>query len=140
MAQPKGVAAMKQYRADITARMIAEGRDPKQCKVFYLVTPVLAETEEEAQLRLRQRNAQASKNLDYALARLARITSIDFSKFDLDAPVADLKTNSHQSSLDEFLRFAGKRTLREAMTDFSTSGLSVDLVGTPAQVAVRWAR
>jgi FMN-dependent oxidoreductase (nitrilotriacetate monooxygenase family) len=135
VAQPKGVAEMKKYRADITQRMIAEGRDPKSCKVFYLIAPILAESEEEAQLRARQRIAAAGKNLDVALARLGRITSIDFSKFDLDSPVSELKTNSHQSSLDEFLRFAGKRTLREAMTEFSTTGLSVDLVGTPDQVA-----
>jgi FMN-dependent oxidoreductase (nitrilotriacetate monooxygenase family) len=135
VAQPKGVAEMKKYRADITARMVAEGRDPKSCKVFYLIAPILVETAEEGALRLRQRAANAAKALDVGLARLGRITSIDFTKFDLDAPVAELKTNSHQSSLDEFLRFAGKRTLREAMTAFSTSGLSVDLVGTPDQVA-----
>jgi FMN-dependent oxidoreductase (nitrilotriacetate monooxygenase family) len=135
VSQPKGVARMKDYRADITRRAIAEGRDPKSIKVFYLVAPILAETQEEADLKVRQRTASAAKNLDLQLARLGRITSIDFSKFDLDAPVADLKTQSHQSSLNEFLVFAGKRTLREAMTDFSTSGMSVDLVGTPDKVA-----
>ena len=51
VAHPKGVAAMKDYRDDVRARMAAEGRDPDTCKVLFMATPVLANTEEEAQAR-----------------------------------------------------------------------------------------
>jgi FMN-dependent oxidoreductase (nitrilotriacetate monooxygenase family) len=135
VAHPKGVEAMKTYRADISTKMASFGRDPKSCKVLYLIAPILAETADEARERARLRTIQAGKNLDVSLARLGWITNIDFSKLDLDAPVGELSTNGHQESLAQFLRAAGKRTLREAMTDYSTSGLSVDLVGTPDQVA-----
>lgn len=54
---------------------------------------------------------------------------------DLDAPMGELSTNGHQESLRQFLVQAGKRTLREAMLGYSTSGQSIDLVGTPDQVA-----
>lgn len=135
VAHPKGVAAMKDYRADISNRLIAHCRDPRSCKVLYLIGPVLGETEDDAKDRLRRRNESAAKNLDIAMARLGWITNIDFSKFDLDAPVGELSTNGHQESLRQFLVSAGKRTLREAMLAYSTSGQSVDLVGTPDQVA-----
>lgn len=103
--------------------------------MLYLIAPLLAETTEEAQDRARRRNQQTAKNLDVAMAWLGWITNIDFSKFDLDAPVGDLTTNGHQESLAQFLKGAGKRTLRDTFLDYSTSGLSVELVGTPDQVA-----
>ena len=137
VAHPKGIEAMKQYRADISDKLISFGRDPKSCKVLYLIAPLIAETAEEAQDRAERRNQQAAQNLDVAMARLGWITNIDFSKFDIDAPVGELTTNGHQESLAQFLQGAGKRTLREAFLDYSTSGLSVDLVGTPDAVAAQ---
>jgi FMN-dependent oxidoreductase (nitrilotriacetate monooxygenase family) len=137
VAHPKGIEAMKQYRADISDKLISFGRDPKSCKVLYLIAPMIAETAEEAQDRAERRNQQAAQNLDVAMARLGWITNIDFSKFDIDAPVGELTTNGHQESLAQFLQGAGKRTLREAFLDYSTSGLSVDLVGTPDAVAAQ---
>jgi FMN-dependent oxidoreductase (nitrilotriacetate monooxygenase family) len=135
VSHPKGVDAMKAYKADITRKLKEYGRDPSSCKVLYLVGPLLGETKEDAQELLRRRNASAAQNVEYSLARLGWITNIDFSQMDLDAPVGELTTNGHQESLRQFLVKAGKRTLREAMVDYSTSGQSVDLVGTPDAVA-----
>jgi FMN-dependent oxidoreductase (nitrilotriacetate monooxygenase family) len=137
VAHVKGVEAMKAYRDDIRRLMVEFGRDPASCKVLYLVAPILADTAEEARERANQRAVQAAKHLDTRLAALAKITNIDFSSFELDAPVGELSTNGHQQSLAEFLRKAGKRTLRQAITEYSSSGLSVDLVGTPNQVAAQ---
>jgi FMN-dependent oxidoreductase (nitrilotriacetate monooxygenase family) len=137
VAHPKGVEAMKAYKADITAKLKSFGRDPKSCKVLYLIGPLVGETKEDAQELLRRRNAAAEQNIEYSLARLGWITNIDFSKMDLDAPVGELTTNGHQESLRQFLTKAGKRTLREAMLDYSTSGQSIDLVGTPDAVAAQ---
>jgi FMN-dependent oxidoreductase (nitrilotriacetate monooxygenase family) len=135
VAHPKGVEAMKAYRTDIIANLAAAGRPASSCKLLYLVGPLLGETAEDAQELKRRRDLQAGQNLDMSLARLGWITNIDFSKFDLDMPLGELTTNGHQASLAYFLKRAGKRTLREAMLDYSTSGQSVDLVGTPDQVA-----
>jgi FMN-dependent oxidoreductase (nitrilotriacetate monooxygenase family) len=137
VAHVKGIEGMKAYRDDIRAMMVACGRDPSRCKVLFLVAPILADTEEEAQQRAAQRVASAARHLDIRLAALAKITNIDFSQFDLDAPIGQLSTNGHQQSLMEFMRKAGNRTLRQAITDYSASGLSVDLIGTPDSVAAR---
>jgi alkanesulfonate monooxygenase SsuD/methylene tetrahydromethanopterin reductase-like flavin-dependent oxidoreductase (luciferase family) len=73
------------------------------------------------------------------LAFLGKITNIDFSVFDLDAPLPEgLATNGHQQSLDEFRRKAGGRTLRAAMAEYD-GGISTTLVGTPDTVAGRMA-
>jgi alkanesulfonate monooxygenase SsuD/methylene tetrahydromethanopterin reductase-like flavin-dependent oxidoreductase (luciferase family) len=99
------------------------------------VNPILSDSAEDAQLRARQRVVNAGKNLDVRLAQMGWSTNIDFSGFDLDAPVGELTTNGHQSSLSQFLRKAGKNTLRQAIIDYTTQGQSIDLVGTPDQVA-----
>jgi FMN-dependent oxidoreductase (nitrilotriacetate monooxygenase family) len=135
VAHVKGVDAMKAYRQDVHANMRACGRDPDTCKLMFLINPILADTPEEAQENAARRVMEAGQSLDVRLAQLGWITNIDFSGHDLDAPVGELTTNGHQQSLAQFLRKAGKRTLREAITDYTTRGASVDLVGTPDQVA-----
>nr|MDT0666593.1 LLM class flavin-dependent oxidoreductase [Micromonospora sp. DSM 115978] len=57
IAVPFGVEAMKAYRDDMSARMVANGRKPSDCKVLYLVSPVLGETDAEAQEKLARRRA-----------------------------------------------------------------------------------
>lgn len=64
---------------------------------------------------------------------MASLTDIDFSQFDLDAPVAELTTNGQQGTLRQFL--AQGRTLREIARNYRY-GLD-DLVGTPDDVAAR---
>jgi len=137
VAHTKGITAMKVYRDDVRARMVAHGRDPESCKVLFLVAPIIGETEEEAQEKKRIRVARAEAQLPQRLAHLGKITNIDFGKFDLDAPVPAVTTNGHQQTLDEFRLKAGNRTLRQAMEDHNATALSVELVGTPDSVAAR---
>ena len=139
VAHPKGIEAMKAYRADVRARMAARGRDPDSCKVLFMFSPILGNTMEEAQARAAQRPIDAANNIDQRLAQMGWTTNIDFSDHDLDAPVAELTTNGHQSSLDNFIRRAGGKTLREAIVSYSSSGGCVDLVGTPDSVAAEMA-
>ena len=141
VASVKGPAAMKSYRDDVRAHAAAQGRDPDRVKVLFLVSPVLADTEEEAALRRRQKRARAEAQVPQLLAHFGKITNIDFGRYDLDAPVdtLDLRTNGHQQSLDEFKRVAGKRNLREAMLSYRGSAGSLELCGTPDAVAARMA-
>jgi alkanesulfonate monooxygenase SsuD/methylene tetrahydromethanopterin reductase-like flavin-dependent oxidoreductase (luciferase family) len=92
---------------------------------------------EEAQARLAARKARAEAQVPQLLAFFGKITNIDFSKFDLDAPVdsLELHTNGHQQSLDDFKRVAGKKSLRDALLAYRGSSGSVELVGTPDAVA-----
>jgi FMN-dependent oxidoreductase (nitrilotriacetate monooxygenase family) len=137
VAHPKGIEAMIDYRQEVHANMRAFGRDPATCKILYMAYPIVAETDAEAQDRAAQRRIAAAQNIDMRLAQLGWTTNIDFSGHDLDAPVAELSTNGHQSSLKNFLTKAGKNTLREAIIDYSSMGASVDLVGSPDTVAAQ---
>ena len=137
----KGAAGMKAYRDDVRAHAVAQGRNPDTIKVLFLVSPVIGETMEEAQLRHRQKLARAEAQIPQMLAFFGKITNIDFARYDLDAPVdtLDLHTNGHQQSLDDFKRVAGKRSLREAMMAYKGNSGSVQLVGTPDAVAAQMA-
>jgi FMN-dependent oxidoreductase (nitrilotriacetate monooxygenase family) len=135
VAHVKGVAAMKEYNLDVRGKLAAFDRRPDSCKILHLVAPVVAETDADAQEIVRRRLVQAAQNIDQKLAQLGWITNIDFSDFDLDAPVGELTTNGHQQSLAQFLRKAGKNTLREAIVPYGTSGMSVDLIGSAESVA-----
>ncbi len=140
VAHTKGIAAMKAYRDDVRARMASCGRDPDSCKVLFLVSPIIGETEEEAQEKKRARAARAAAQIPQRLAHLGKVTNIDFGKFDIDKPLPDnVTTNGHQQTLDEFRAKAAGRTLREAMADHNATELSVELVGTPNSLAARMA-
>ena len=137
VAHPKGVQAMKDYRDDVRARMVEAGRDPDACKVLFMATPVLANTDEEAQARAALRGVASTQEVNRRLAQMGWTTNIDFSAYDLDEPVGELSTNGHQSSLANFVAKAGGRTLREAILAYTSHGGSVDLVGTPETVAAQ---
>jgi FMN-dependent oxidoreductase (nitrilotriacetate monooxygenase family) len=127
-----GVEGMKAYRQDIRARMEALGRKPDDCKVLFLVSPVVGDTEQEA----RDKKARWMDDpffIEYALAEISSITEVDFSQFDLDKELPDVTTNGERGSLDNFVQKGKGKTLRE----LTSSGLSqaVDLTGTPDQVA-----
>ena len=63
VAHPKEVQAMKDYRQDVRMRMRAAGRDPDRCKVLFMATPVLANTDEEAQARAARRGVATTEEV-----------------------------------------------------------------------------
>ncbi|TCK29112.1 FMN-dependent oxidoreductase (nitrilotriacetate monooxygenase family) [Ancylobacter aquaticus] len=135
IAPSMGVAGLKAYRADVRARAEAGGRDPDEIKVLFVVAPILGETEEEAKAKA-ARIIEAPDYCEKALALIAAITDIDFSTFDLDAPLPPLTTNGEQGSLDAFQQTGSGKTLRQLCADQLSRGLD-GLVGTPDQVAER---
>jgi FMN-dependent oxidoreductase (nitrilotriacetate monooxygenase family) len=137
LASVGGPAAMKAYRDDISKRMIAYGRDPKDVKVLFLVDPTLADTDEDAREKKRRIDDAAEGNIDGALLRMSYISGLDWSKFDLDEEIPDLtgKHNGHQSVVNDFLASAKGKTLREALSGQRKGTSSVSLVGSPDTVA-----
>jgi FMN-dependent oxidoreductase (nitrilotriacetate monooxygenase family) len=127
-----GAAQMKSYRDDIRTLMEGHGRKPDDCKVLFLVSPVVGDTDEEARAK-KQRWTNDPYFIEYALAEISSITEIDFSQFDLDKPLPDVTTNGERGSLEHFVQKGSGKTLRELVA----SGLSesVDLCGTPDTVA-----
>lgn len=136
VAAADGVAGMKAYRDDVRARAAAQGRDPDDVKVLFMIAPVLGETEQEARGRY-DRMARADHFITESLAFISAITDMDFAQFPLDAPLPGyLTTNGEQGSLDAFQQHGSGKTLRELVVEAS-GGLaaSIELVGTPDQVA-----
>jgi FMN-dependent oxidoreductase (nitrilotriacetate monooxygenase family) len=138
VAHPKGIDGMKGYRNDVRARMAAQGRNPDDCKVLFMVAPIVGETEADAQERKRIREARAAAQIPQRLAFLGKLMNIDFGKMDLDQPLRDdLTTNGHQQTLDQFKKMAAGQTLRQAMGGHNVTALSVELIGTPDSVAAK---
>jgi alkanesulfonate monooxygenase SsuD/methylene tetrahydromethanopterin reductase-like flavin-dependent oxidoreductase (luciferase family) len=126
---------MREFRDDIRARVAAEGRDPDSCKVLFIVAPILADTETEARAR-QDRLLDNPAFAERVLVMISSISGVDFSQFDLDAPVPEeVVTNGERGSLAHWLRKGQGKTLREHARRGLDDG--VELVGTPAQVAER---
>jgi long-chain alkane monooxygenase len=134
IATATGIEGMKAYRDDVRARMVAHGRKPDDCKVLFLVSPILGDTEEEAQ-RKRQAMISAPDYIEEPLIGMASITEIDFSAFDLDAPLPPVTTNGERGSLDKFAQWGSGKTLRQLASE--RVDRPIELVGTPDQVAAR---
>jgi alkanesulfonate monooxygenase SsuD/methylene tetrahydromethanopterin reductase-like flavin-dependent oxidoreductase (luciferase family) len=129
---------MKAFREDIRGRAASIGRDPDSIKILFCVTPTLGETTAVAREK-HSRMLNAPYFIDDMLASISAITDIDFAIFDLDTPLPErLVTNGEQGSLDKFQQWGSGKTLRELVVD-GAGGLvsSVELIGTPAEVAVR---
>ena len=60
-----------------------------------------------------QRMVSSPRFIERALASIATVTDIDFSKYDLDQPLPRLTTNGEQGSLDKFAQWGSGKTLRQ---------------------------
>ncbi len=125
------VEEMKAFRATMRKKVAAAGRDPDSCKVMYVATPTIGESDDEAWERVRRRQAHRKAAPELALAQMGSLTDIDFSVFDIDAPIGELTTNGQQGTLKRFLKQGA--TLREIAQNYKYS--YEDLVGTPDKVA-----
>lgn len=123
--------------ADLRARAAAAGRDPADIAVFTLATAIAAPTRAEAQDKLADYRRYTDP--DGVLALFSGWTGIDFSTFDLDAPLTrgESRDNAVQSILDSFTVADPGRvwTLREIITHNGIGGRGPLFVGTPADIA-----
>jgi len=134
IASAHGVEAMKAYRDSVRQHLVDVGRDPDSCKVLFVVSPIVAETEAAAQARYTAAWAPSDRRVEAALGHISAYTENDMSVYDWDQPVEELSTNGHQSTLAMFMKRAeGGKTLREVASAWSIGCL--DLVGTPTTVA-----
>jgi FMN-dependent oxidoreductase (nitrilotriacetate monooxygenase family) len=133
IAAATGIEGMKEYRDDIRSRLAEHGREPDDCKILFLVTPILGETLAEAQAKA-ERMTQEPHFIEQALAIQSAITEIDFSRYDLDQPLPDdISTNGERGSLEKFIQRGSGKTLRQLVLDGPLD--AVDLIGTPETVA-----
>jgi long-chain alkane monooxygenase len=134
IAVANGVEGMKSYRDDVRARAAAQGRNPDDIKVLFVIGPVLGATEVEA-LAKKQRMDSDPDAIMQSLAGLSSVTDIDFAQFDLDKPLPHLETNGERGSLDKFAQWGSNKTLRQLVLENGGTSDSIELVGTPDQVA-----
>src|SRR5260221_2408698 len=133
VARNRGTSSAKAFRDDVSALMRANGRDPGACKVMFCVSIVLGETMREAEEKKERLAAALADSMETRLAALSFYSAADFSKFDLDAPLPEVKTNASQTMTAVYTAGAGRKTLREMLLDPSSGG--IDFVGTPDSVA-----
>ncbi len=128
---------MKAHRDDIRAVASENGRSPDDLKVLFVVNPVLtANAEETASVRAHRAELTRAA-IDEQLQGVSYLSGVDFKKFDLDAPLPDLTTNSNQGTLDNFVKSAAPgSTLREILqARANKDGLAI--IGTADEVAER---
>jgi FMN-dependent oxidoreductase (nitrilotriacetate monooxygenase family) len=124
-------ADLKAYRDDVRARMVEAGRNPDDCKIMFITTPVMADTEEEAQAKAVRLRASSAAKLETSLAHISAVTEIDFAALDLDTEFSELSTNGHTTTLANFTKLG--KTPREAAIAWANANFRY--VGTPDSVA-----
>ena len=137
IATANGIEGMKAYRDDVRGHAERAGRNPDDVKVLFLIYPILADTDAEAEAK-KQRLVTSPAFVEMALASVSSVTDIDFSRFDLDEPLPPLTTNGEQGSLDKFAQWGSGKTLRQLAAErFAGLPPELELVGSPATVAAR---
>jgi len=134
IATATGLQAMKAYRDDVRSRMQLIGRDPDDCKVLFLVSPVIGETEEDAIEKHRTMTTDPAY-IEQTLVSISSISEIDFAQFELDEPLPTVTTNGERGSLEKFAQAGSGKTLRQLASEGVSQ--SVILVGTADSVAAR---
>jgi long-chain alkane monooxygenase len=129
-----GVPGMKAYREDIRNRAEQQGRNPDDIKVFFL-TPVNIYPEGGRPPEMTEAEKQAS--FEHNIVMASSSLDVDFSQYDVDAPVPqDIVAGGHTSALD-FMKKAGREEGKSLRDLFSVGkGASgMDFSGTAEEVA-----
>ena len=115
--------------------LVAAGRDEDDAKVFAWMTVVVAETDEEAHLKVEEYKQYVSH--EGALALAGGWTGIDFSKYDLDDKLGEIATEAIQSIAAMFTNTDSDRdwTVRAIAEHVSLAGLGPLVIGSPQTVA-----
>ncbi|WP_243298156.1 LLM class flavin-dependent oxidoreductase [Bacillus litorisediminis] len=125
---------LKAYTEDIRKLAKEYGRDPKQILIFPLILPIVGSTEEEAYTKYEDLKNHVS--YEGTLALLSGHTGIDFSAYDPDQYIKDMKTEAVQGNLDLYAKDPNKKwTLREAVLNHGLGNGTVKFIGTPEQIA-----
>ena len=130
------VDEMKQFYDSFKARMRKFGREPEACKIFFLIKPIIGDTDEAAQHKADELYRRAP--VEAGLAALSTMLQIDLAAYDLDQPLPDSiqkrAIQGIQSQLDRFYGAGETPTLREIATR-KVSLDSAPFIGTPHRVA-----
>jgi FMN-dependent oxidoreductase (nitrilotriacetate monooxygenase family) len=128
------LAEMKDYRDEVRRHAVAFGRDPEKIKTMFTCMPTITRDAAAAAEAKLAAKAGREKRLEHQLAAMSFLSGIDFSKFDLDAPVGEIKTNGMQTMLRTFNKFGPDASLRQIMLAPNEGGFN-QLIGTADSIA-----
>lgn len=130
---------MRAYREGVREVAVAEGRRADDLKVLFVVQPIVTANADETAAARERRSTVTQASIDEALQSISYLSGVDFKKFDLDAPLPVLETNSNQGTLDNFVRSApAGSTLREILkARAEKDGLAI--IGTAGEIAAQLA-
>lgn len=137
IAKLRGIDAAKAFRQKMTASTQQAGRDPKAIKVLFATSIILGDTMEDAREKHARLAAEQHRMIESKLAGMAYLSMVDFSKYDLDAPLPTITTNASRMSFEAYLSGDGTKTLREMLLDPGGGGL--DFIGTADSIAAEMA-
>lgn len=130
-------AGMRAFSDDIRKRAVKKfGRKPEEVKIMYGIQVILGHTEAEA--RAKQKMMADLVPFEGAMAILSGHLNFDWSEYDLDAPLENIKTEGVQGILDAMIGMIGGEkalTLREAALMHGRSVSMPQVMGTAEQVA-----
>jgi FMN-dependent oxidoreductase (nitrilotriacetate monooxygenase family) len=133
----------RSYYADLKARAAALGRNPDLITVMPGLSPIIAETDEEAQAIVEKQ--RSALDINKLLVQVGRAFNYhDFSTYELDAPFPDLSgvtLNSYKGLAERIIRVARdeKLSLRQAAYRFGI--WRSNFIGSPETIAAeieRW--
>jgi FMN-dependent oxidoreductase (nitrilotriacetate monooxygenase family) len=117
-------------------RMVAaeQGRDPRSLKIIVMLTPIVAETDEEAQHKLA--TIQERAQVDAALALWGGWTGIDLAGADPDKPLDQFRGDGIRAFSDMLTRVDSELvwTPRRLAEWLCVGGMSASVVGSPKTV------
>ena len=129
------IQAAKVFTSRIREETVINGRDPNDVKIITMITPIVAETTEEAQAKYDEYVAHSS--YEGALALFGGWTGVDLSSFDPDDEVQYVENDAIRSTLESFTTIDPTRkwTIREIAHSIGIGGMGTAIVGTKEEVA-----
>lgn len=118
---------------DIRRRTAAQGRDPASVLIFGALSAIVAETDALAKAKLEDYLRYV--DVEGLLTLISGYAGVDFSTYDLDAPLAHFQSNAIQSFVDSFTSAESgrRRTVRELAMRAAIG--SAHEVGSPQTIA-----
>lgn len=117
----------------LRAAAAEQGRDPRSIKVFTMVTPVVAETHDEAVAKLNEYRKYVSP--EGALALFGGWTGVDLAELGPDEPLKYVQTEANRSALASFTTAERPWTAGELAHEIGLGGRGPVLVGSATEVA-----
>ncbi|MEC2223323.1 MULTISPECIES: LLM class flavin-dependent oxidoreductase [Heyndrickxia] len=133
----ENLESTKSFYQDVKNRARRAGRDASQIKIFPGISPIIADTKEEAETKYKELSALIP--YDRALTYLARyFDDYDFSRFDPDAPfpeLGDIGKNAFQSTTDYLKQHAKEEHLTLRQVAHEAAFPRSQFIGTPEEIA-----